>query len=59
MNRNIRIYFLDGYDEFFATESKVPTFDPMVYPDTFDTTFQIPKVAKFGGNDQRCRSYVP
>jgi len=24
-----------GYDEFFSTESKVPTFDPMVYPDTF------------------------
>ena len=24
------------YDEFFATESKVPTYDPMVYPDVFD-----------------------
>jgi len=24
-----------GYDEFFCTESKVPTFDPMVYPNTF------------------------
>lgn len=25
-----------GYDTFFCTESKVPTFDPMVYPLTFD-----------------------
>ena len=24
-----------GYDYFFCTESKVPTFDPMVYPNTF------------------------
>jgi len=27
---------MHGYDEFFATESKVPTYDPMVYPDVFD-----------------------
>ena len=26
-----------GYDLYFCTESKVPTFDPMVYPDTFAT----------------------
>jgi len=25
-----------GYDTYFCTESKVPTFDPMVYPLTFD-----------------------
>ncbi len=25
-----------GYDEFFCTESKVPTYDPMVFPATFD-----------------------
>jgi arylsulfatase A-like enzyme len=24
-----------GYDQFFCTESKVPTFDPMVYPNQF------------------------
>jgi arylsulfatase A-like enzyme len=24
-----------GYDHFFSTESKVPTYDPMVYPTTF------------------------
>lgn len=24
-----------GYDNFFCTESKVPTFDPMIYPNTF------------------------
>lgn len=24
-----------GYDTFFATESKVPTYDPMVFPDSF------------------------
>jgi len=24
-----------GYDEFFCTESKVPTYDPLIYPDTF------------------------
>jgi arylsulfatase A-like enzyme len=24
-----------GYDEFFCTESKVPTFDPLVYPSSF------------------------
>ncbi|MBM1104519.1 sulfatase-like hydrolase/transferase [Aurantibacter crassamenti] len=26
-----------GYDEFFCTESKVPTYDPMVYPKKFKT----------------------
>lgn len=26
-----------GYDSFFATESKVPTFDPMVVPNSFNT----------------------
>lgn len=26
---------MHGYDEFFCTESKVPTFDPMIYPKTF------------------------
>jgi arylsulfatase A-like enzyme len=26
---------MNGYDEYFCTESKVPTFDPMVYPDSF------------------------
>ena len=26
-----------GYDSFFATESKVPTFDPMIKPDSFAT----------------------
>ncbi|WP_041632919.1 sulfatase [Maribacter sp. HTCC2170] len=25
-----------GYDEFFSTESKVPTYDPMIYPENFD-----------------------
>lgn len=25
-----------GYDEFFCTESKVPTYDPMVYPSSFE-----------------------
>lgn len=24
-----------GYDEFFCTESKVPTYDPLIYPDSF------------------------
>ncbi len=28
---------MNGYDEYFATESKVPTYDPMVYPTQFDT----------------------
>lgn len=27
---------MHGYDQFFCTESKVPTFDPMIYPETFD-----------------------
>ena len=27
-----------GFDTYFATESKVPTFDPMYYPASFDTT---------------------
>ena len=27
---------MHGYDEYFCTESKVPTFDPMVYPTSFD-----------------------
>ena len=27
---------MHGYDEFFCTESKVPTFDPMIYPATFE-----------------------
>jgi len=27
---------MNGYDEYFCTESKVPTFDPMVYPAEFD-----------------------
>lgn len=27
---------MHGYDEFFCTESKVPTFDPMIYPSSFD-----------------------
>ncbi|MCK0158203.1 sulfatase-like hydrolase/transferase [Cellulophaga sp. F20128] len=27
---------MHGYDSFFSTESKVPTFDPLVYPKTFD-----------------------
>ncbi|WP_198931723.1 sulfatase family protein [Labilibacter marinus] len=26
---------MHGYDEFFCTESKVPTYDPMIYPTTF------------------------
>jgi len=26
---------MNGYDEYFCTESKLPTFDPMVYPDSF------------------------
>ncbi|MET2986392.1 sulfatase-like hydrolase/transferase [Aureibaculum conchae] len=26
---------MHGHDEFFATESKVPTFDPMFFPDSF------------------------
>jgi len=26
-----------GFDEFFSTESKVPTWDPMIKPKTFDT----------------------
>lgn len=25
-----------GYDHFFCTESKVPTFDPLIYPTTFE-----------------------
>ncbi|MCP4978060.1 MAG: sulfatase-like hydrolase/transferase [Maribacter sp.] len=25
-----------GYDKYFCTESKVPTFDPMVYPENFE-----------------------
>ncbi|MBX2814394.1 MAG: sulfatase-like hydrolase/transferase [Saprospiraceae bacterium] len=28
---------LHGYDEFFCTEAKVPTFDPMARPQVFDT----------------------
>lgn len=28
---------MHGYDEYFCTESKVPTFDPMLYPASFDT----------------------
>jgi len=28
---------MHGYDEYFCTESKVPTFDPMVYPTSFKT----------------------
>ncbi len=27
-----------GFDEYFSTESKVPTFDPMIKPAVFDTT---------------------
>ncbi len=27
---------MHGYDEYFCTESKVPTFDPMVYPASFE-----------------------
>ena len=27
---------MHGYDEFFCTESKVPTYDPMVYPIVFE-----------------------
>ena len=27
---------LHGYDTFFCTEAKVPTFDPLIYPDRFD-----------------------
>lgn len=27
---------MHGYDSFFSTESKVPTYDPLVYPKTFD-----------------------
>lgn len=26
---------MNGYDEYFCTESKVPTFDPMIYPASF------------------------
>lgn len=26
-----------GYDEYFCTESKVPTYDPMIFPAKFDT----------------------
>ena len=28
---------MHGYDEYFATESKVPTYDPMIKPAVFDT----------------------
>ncbi len=35
-DKHYSIPTMHGYDEFFATESKVPTFDPLVYPDTFD-----------------------
>jgi arylsulfatase A-like enzyme len=42
-NRGGRIEFMDeytiptehGYDSFFCTESKVPTYDPMIYPANF------------------------
>lgn len=42
-NRGGRTKFMDdytiptehGYDTFFCTESKVPTYDPMIYPDNF------------------------
>ncbi|MGI9544423.1 MAG: sulfatase-like hydrolase/transferase, partial [Cyclobacteriaceae bacterium] len=27
---------MHGYDSFFCTESKVPTFDPMIFPATFE-----------------------
>ncbi|MQY79913.1 MAG: sulfatase-like hydrolase/transferase [Bacteroidetes bacterium] len=27
---------MHGYDHFFCTESKVPTYDPMIYPSQFD-----------------------
>ena len=27
---------MHGYDEYFCTESKVPTFDPMIYPGIFE-----------------------
>ena len=44
-NRGGREEFVDeysiptehGYDAFFCTESKVPTYDPMVYPSVFET----------------------
>jgi len=25
-----------GFDEYFVTESKIPTYDPLIYPDNFD-----------------------
>jgi arylsulfatase A-like enzyme len=27
---------MNGFDEYFSTESKVPTFDPLIFPDSFD-----------------------
>ncbi|WP_367181307.1 sulfatase-like hydrolase/transferase [uncultured Lutibacter sp.] len=27
---------MHGFDEYFVTESKIPTFDPLVYPEIFD-----------------------
>ena len=33
--KDFSIPTMHGYDEFFCTESKVPTYDPMVYPKEF------------------------
>jgi arylsulfatase A-like enzyme len=35
-NKDYSIPSMNGYDIFFCTESKVPTYDPMVYPTSFE-----------------------
>lgn len=47
----------NGYDEYFVTESKVPTYDPMVFPTTFNKEIGESKhygwAAVEGKNDSR------
>ncbi len=46
-----------GYDEYFATESKVPTFDPMVYPASFEAGESLRYGWKARQNEDSILSY--
>lgn len=35
-NKHLSVPTKHGYDEYFCTESKVPTYDPMIYPSNFE-----------------------
>jgi len=48
---------LHGYDSAFVTESKVPTYDPMVYPATFEKGENKHLGWAFNSKDEATKSY--